>query len=110
MGNIVKKQDLINILAEKTGFYKMNIKDMVEALSETVLETLESATFEEDSEIHLMNGLVISGHRVPERECVNPKTGESTISPEKVIPKATFKQSLRLKMYEELTKQGKKKR
>lgn len=99
MSNIVKKQEMIDLLSEKTSFYKKNMKDVVEALSEIIFETLQSATFEQDSEIHLMHGLVIVGHRVPERESKDPRTGEKVLSPEKVIPKAVFKPSLRLKLY-----------
>jgi nucleoid DNA-binding protein len=99
LGKIVKKQEIIDLLSEKTNFYKKNMKNVVEAFSEIIFETLESATFEQDSEIHLMHGLVISGHRVPERESKDPRTGEKILSPEKVIPKATFKSSLRLKLY-----------
>ena len=75
------------------------MKDVVEAFSEIIFETLQSATFEQDSEIHLMHGLVIGGRRVPEKEAKDPRTGEMIISPEKVIPYATFKPSLRLKLY-----------
>ena len=99
MGKIVKKQDMINLLSEKTNFYKKNMKDVVEALGEIIFETLQSATFEQDSEIHLMPGLVISGRRVPAREAKDPRTGEIILSPEKTIPRAEFKPTLRLKLY-----------
>ena len=111
MSNIIKKQELIDLLSEKTGFYKKNMKDVVEAFSEIIFEALQSATFKQDSEIHLMHGMVISGHRVPERESKDPRTGEKILSPEKVIPKATFKPSLRLKLYKKpkgYKKKGKK--
>ena len=44
--------------------------------------------------------MVIGGNRVPEREAKDPRTGETIISPEKVIPYAVFKPSVRLKLYE----------
>ena len=100
MGQIIKKQELINLLAEKTGFYKHNMKDVVEALSDIILENFQSATFEQDSELHLRHGVIIGGRRVPEREAKDPRTGETIVSPEKVIPYATFKPSVRLKLYE----------
>lgn len=99
MGRIVKKQEMIDLLAEKTGFYKTNMKDVVDALPEIILETLRKATFDEDSEIQFMPGLIIGGRRVPAREAKDPRTGEVIVSPEKVIPYATFKPSLRLKLY-----------
>ena len=97
--NIFKKQDLVNLLAEKTGFYKKNMVEVANALEEIIFECLQSATLENNSELHLIPGLIISGRRVPERESKDPRTGEKILSPEKVIPKATFKPSLRLKLY-----------
>lgn len=100
MGNIVKKNELIDLLSEKTGFYKKNIKDIVEALADVILENMQSATFEQPSELHLRHGVIIGGRRVPERNVKDPRTGETVLSPEKVIPYATFKSSVRQKLYE----------
>jgi nucleoid DNA-binding protein len=99
MGRIMKKEDLACELAEKCNFYKCNMREVVDALQDVILAQLKKATFDEDSEIHIMPGLVIGGRRVPEREAKDPRTGEVIISPEKVIPYATFKPSLRLKLY-----------
>lgn len=111
MGNIVRKNEIIDLLSEKTSFYKKNMKDVVEAFSEIIFETLQSATFEQDSEVHLMHGMIIGGRRVPAREAKDPRTGEMILSPEKVIPYAVFKPSLRLKLYKKpkgYKKKGKK--
>jgi hypothetical protein len=42
---------------------------------------------------------VLIGTRKPAGEEKDPRTGEIILSPEKVIPKAVFKQSVRLKLY-----------
>lgn len=99
MERIMKKPELVNELASRTNFYKHNMKDVVDALADIVIEQLQTATFEEDSEFHIAPGIVIVGHRVPEREAKDPRTGEIIMSPEKVIPKAVFKPSVRLKLY-----------
>ena len=99
MAQILKKDDLIDALSKKSGFYKRNMKVIVEAFSELILEVMRSATLEEDSELYLMDGVVIGGHRVPAREAKDPRTGETIISPEKVIPYAKFKQSVRYKLF-----------
>jgi nucleoid DNA-binding protein len=99
MGQIMKKEDLACKLAETCGFYKKNMREVVSALPDIILEQLQTATFDQDAEIHLMPGLVIGGRRVPAREAKDPRTGEVVLSPEKVIPYATFKQTLRLKLY-----------
>jgi len=99
MERIMKKPEIVDELATRTGFYKCNMKNVVDALPDIILEQLQTATFEQDAEIHLIPGLVIGGRRVPEKEAKDPRTGEIILSPEKVIPYATFKPSLRLKLY-----------
>lgn len=99
MERVMKKQELIDELAERTGFFKTNMKEVVFALEDIILENLQTATFEEDSELHLRHGVIIGGRRVPEGEAKDPRTGEIIISPEKVIPYATFKPSIRQKLY-----------
>ena len=99
MKRIIKKPELAEELAARTGFYKKNMKVVVDALADIVEEHFQTAEFGADSELHLAPGVVLIGTRKPEQEAVNPKTGESTITPEKVIPSAIFKQSIRLKLY-----------
>ena len=99
MERIMKKPELIDELAERTGFYKYNMKDVVEALSDIIEEHFQTAKFGADSELHLAPGIVLVGKRKPAGEAKDPRTGEMIISPEKVIPSAIFKQSIRLKLY-----------
>ena len=95
----MKKDELAAALAARTGFYKTNMRDVVDALADIIAEQLRTATFEQNSEIHLIPGLVIGGRRTPAREAKDPRTGEIIITPEKVIPYAVFKPTLRLKLY-----------
>lgn len=101
MSNIYKKDDLVDMLHEKTGFYKMHMREVADALEEIILECLQSATFESDSELQLAPGVVLVGSRKPAGEAKDPRTGEIIVSPEKVIPKAVFKQSIRQKLYKQ---------
>ena len=107
MNNVFKKEDLACLLSEKTGFYKKNMRVVTDALEDIILECLQAATFEQDSQLTLAPGVLLIGHRVPEREAKDPRTGEVILSPEKVIPKAKFRPSVRQKLY---LKKGKKKR
>jgi nucleoid DNA-binding protein len=99
MDNVFKKDDLVDMLHEKTGFYKKHMLEVANALEEIILECFQAATFEHDSELQLAPGVVLVGHRKPAGEAKDPRTGETIMSPEKVIPSATFKQSIRLKLY-----------
>lgn len=99
MERIMKKDQLVDEISARTSFYKKNVRDMVEALSDIVIEHFETAEFDADSELHLAPGVVLIGKRKPAGEAKDPRTGEVIISPEKVIPSAVFKQSVRLKLY-----------
>lgn len=99
MKNTFRKDDLINLLAVKTGFYKKNMATVVDALEEIIIECLQSATLECDSELRLASGVLICGKRKPAGEAKDPRTGETIVTPEKVVPSAIFKPSIRLKLY-----------
>lgn len=95
----MKKSEIVDELATRTGFYKKNMKEVVEALADIVVEHFNTATFDEPSELHLAPGLVLVGTRKPEGKSIDPRDRSEIVSPEKVIPSAVFKPSLRLKLY-----------
>lgn len=99
MDRIMKKPELVEELAARTGFYKKNMKEVVDALADIVVEHLQTATFEEDSEFHIAHGVLICGHRKPEQESIDPRNRETVVTPEKVVPYAVFKPSVRQKLY-----------
>ena len=99
MERIMKKSELVDELSERTGFFKKNMREVVDALSDIIEEHFLTAELGADSELHLAPGVVLVGKRKPAGEAKDPRTGEMIISPEKVIPSATFKQSIRLKLY-----------
>lgn len=99
MKRIMKKPELVDELAARTGFYKRNMKEVVDALADIVIEQLQTATFEEDSEFHISPGILICGKRTPEHESIDPRDRSVITTPEKVIPYAVFKPTARLKLY-----------
>lgn len=102
MKRIMKKLDIVDELAERTHFYKHNMVTVVEALADIILENLQSAELDADSELYLAPGIVIVGKRKPQCQASDPRNGETIITPEKVMPYAIFKQSVRQKLREEL--------
>ena len=99
MKRVMKKDDLACELADRCGFYKKNMRDVTNALADIIIEHFSTATFDEPSELHVAPGLVLIGTRKPEGKSVDPRDRSEIISPEKVIPSAVFKPSLRLKLY-----------
>lgn len=99
MKRIMKKEDLACELADRCNFYKKNMREVTDTLADIIVEHFSTATFDEPSELHLAPGLVLVGTRKPEGISIDPRDRSEVISPEKVIPSAVFKQSLRLKLY-----------
>ena len=111
MERIMKKPELTEELHKRTGFYKKNMKEVVDALADIVIEQLQTATFEEDSEFHIAPGVLICGQRKPEQESIDPRDRSIITTPEKVVPYAVFKPTARLKLYKKpkgYKKKGKK--
>ena len=108
MKRIMKKEDLFDELAERTGFFKKNMKEVVEALEDIIQEHFTTAEFGEDSELRLAPGVLLCGERKPEGESLDPRDRSVVVSPEKVIPYAVFKQSIRKKLYVHTKKKTKK--
>ena len=111
MKRIMKKEDLAIELANRTGFYRKNTREIANALADIIIEHFNTATFDEPSELHLAPGLVLVGTRKPEGTSIDPRDRSEIVSPEKVIPSAIFKPSLRLKLYKKpkgYKKKGKK--
>lgn len=99
MERIMKKEELASELASRCNFYKKNMRTVVDELANIIIEHFETAEFGADSELHLAPGVVLIGKRKPAGEAKDPRTGETILSPEKVIPAAVFKTSLRQKLY-----------
>lgn len=101
MERIMKKDEIVDELASRTNFFKKNIRDIIEALQDIILEHFETAEIGANSEFYLAPGIVLVGVRKPAGEAINPATGDIVVSPEKVVPKAIFKQSIRQKLYKQ---------
>lgn len=110
MERIMKKSELVDELAARTGFYKKNMTEVADALADIIEDQFKNATLKEQSELHLAPGVVLVGTRKPACEAKDPRTGEVIISPEKVIPSAVFKQSIRLKLFKKPKSYKKKKK
>lgn len=89
------QKDIIDELKERTGFYKKNIKELLDSLDDIIIENMNMATYDEPSEIILFSGWRLGAKRVPERPYCDPRNREEIITPEKVIPYCKLKQSYR---------------
>ena len=98
MERILKRKQLVDELNARTGFYKKNIDEILDALDDIIVENMSAATKTEPSEIHLSLGFVFGGRYAPKREAKDPRNGETVMTPAKYIPYARFKTSFRQKI------------
>lgn len=98
MERVLKRQQLVDILSERTGFYKKNINEILDALDDVIVENMSAATKTEPSEIHLSLGFVFGGRYSPKKKATDPRDGSIITTPAKYIPYAKFKPSFRKKI------------
>lgn len=98
MERVLKRKQLVDELSARTGFYKININQILDELDNIIVENMSTATKTEPSEIHLSLGFVFGGRYAPKREVKDPRNGETVMTPAKYIPYARFKTSFRQKI------------
>lgn len=98
MERVLKRKELVDLLSEKTGFFKKNINEILDALDDIIVENMSTATKKEPSEIHLSLGFVFGGRYSPKHEARDPRTGETVMTPAKYIPYARFSPHFRKKI------------
>lgn len=72
----VTKDQMARRLAEKTGYYLRDVKILLSAMDDVVKEYFAEVTEDEEVSVQVVEGVKISCKVVPERDRVNPATGE----------------------------------
>ena len=91
--SFMTQDDVIDELKERTGFYKKNIRDVLEALDDIILEHMNTATYDEPSEMRLFKGWRLGAKRIPARQSYDPRNRDEIVTPEKLKPYCQFKNS-----------------
>lgn len=74
----LRRKDIAEKLAEKTGVYKKDCEAIMKALPEVVKEAIK-----EDSKICIYEFVTVKGMMTKERQGTNPRTKEKIIIPAK---------------------------
>ena len=96
----ITRENMIDLLSEKSGYYKKDVRSLLQCMDEVVFEALCEVTDEDDVSIQLVQGIKVSTHVVPERDRVDPRTQEPIIVKATVKPACKFSQDYRLKLQE----------
>lgn len=98
MERVMKRKELVDELAARTGFYKHNIDTILDALDDVIVENMSTATKDKPSEIWLSLGFKLGGRYSPKHEVRDPRNGNTVMTPAKYIPYARFSPAFRKKI------------
>lgn len=82
--------DFIKCVAKKTGFSQKNIKEVIEAMDEIIIDEVNK-----DYCIKITPNISIYAVRKEERIVTNPRTGEKITAQPKTCPKAKFSKMMK---------------
>ena len=105
MKKFINQDDVVDVLNKKTGFYKKDLRIVMNALEETLVEYMATATHEKPSEIRLFHGWKIGAKLLPERAVKDPRNGADVMTPEKLLPYCRFETTLKQKLNSNITAQ-----
>ena len=89
------REQLIRKVAEKSGYWQKNVRDVFNCLNDVIPEYFSEVTDEEDVVIQLMQGIKLSVHVVPSRDRVDPRDRTPIVCKETVKPACKFSNEFR---------------
>ena len=92
------QKDIIDEIKLRTNYNKKDLRVVFKVLDDIIVENMNTATYDEPSEIILFKGWRLGAKRLPDREWREPRNGGTTITPEKLIPYCKLKQSFRARI------------
>ena len=98
---LITREMLIKRLAEESGYYQKDIRNVLHCLDDVVLDCFSEVTDDKEISIQLVTGCKIGCSIIPLRERVNPKTQEAIICQPTCKPNAKFSQEFRVKIQEQ---------
>lgn len=86
----MKKQELIETIAIKTGESKQSINNVLDGLITVIVDSCKKG-----EAVDIYGFAKFEAVEQAERKFRNPRTGESKITPAKIVPKCRFKNNIK---------------
>ena len=87
------KENLIKDIAKQTNNNISDVKEMYNALEDTIFSILSSVNEDRDIDIRLFEGISLDGIYVPAKEKKNNLTGKTSLVESKIKPKFNITRS-----------------
>lgn len=98
------RENVIELLSETSGYYKKDIRYLLQCLDEVVFEEFSKMTPDEEVSIQVVKGCKLICAPVKERERKDPRTQKDITCSSTCRLKAKFSQDLKMKMAAEYDK------
>lgn len=87
MARKITRDSLIKTIARKTMINVEYIREFYDALEDTIIENLSSASEDEDVVLKLFSGISLKGVYVPEHKIRNNNVSDKSIVPSRIKPR-----------------------
>lgn len=95
---LYKQKDLVDKVAAEAGYYKMAVKEILDATGKVITQMLTEGTEEDPTIIRVWEGLKFETRYFKPKIATKPKTGEKVMTEGHIFPFAVFKQNYRWKI------------
>lgn len=96
----ITRENMIDLLSEKSGYYKKDVRHLLQCMDTVVFEELSKATLDNEVQIQIVSGIKCGVKIVESRDRVDPRTQEPIKVGETTKPFAKFSQDYRFKLQE----------
>jgi nucleoid DNA-binding protein len=86
----ITREQMIARVAEKSNYWKKDVRNVFNALEDVILECFGEVTDEEPISIRILQGFSLNGYVVPERERVDPRNRQPIVCPPTVKVSAKY--------------------
>lgn len=96
----ITRENMIDLLSEKSNYYKKDIRLLLQCMDEVVFEQLSSVTPDEEVSIQIVQGAKFSTRVIPQRDRVDPRNGKPIVCKPTVKIACKFSEDMKLKLQE----------
>ena len=100
----ITREQMITRVAEKSNYWKKDVKNVFNALEDVILECFGEVTDDEPISIRILTGFSLNGYVVPERERVDPRTRKPIVCPPCVKTSAKYSDLFKKRIQEQYAK------
>ena len=94
----ITREAFIKRLSEKSGYWQKDVRSLLQAMDEVIVECFDEATEENEVTLQLVEGIKLCCKIMPERERVHPSTQEPIICEPSTKPFVRFSEGFRDKI------------